>query len=508
MTRNAKHAFNRNVSFEYGRLGDPLSGLAEVSTRDKELRLAQLEADRWSRAIVDSPSDKLKSFLTHAIFDELSYRNADLDDYDKNHFSSQFRVTPVDAIFSILSDEDVDLLADTGFQELTVGFESALDNIAFKLRRANSYSEVFNTEGQSERTHTYFEQAVNIRKVKGRFQLPISDHSKAPIPGSDAMIALTGNAPSRLPVIRSESFSDDYFVVIEIRKSTVDTSRLAYSPLSLKESAGLIRYLQDVSLLGSSREINEAYLRNYENVIGQITNEDDERVVFDQLFSDMKNLSKESLSALETDFFDMVDYSDLNEHVVKSFATVFVHAEKELSKMAGVGNEKTLRRLLKLKSYDGTDSFSDESETLKSITDSSPVHLVYRHELQGLLVDSVDSVDVDIAPGILAGSEGSISGKDLISIEAVVSDGGEVYLTLVGAPLGHKFYQSGDYHRAQTIFLDVVSGLSSTDAVSLTEVITRFNGEIQKAFPDNIAGVWELVAEPGGWGGLSQEACR
>ena len=153
-----------NISFEYGRLGNPLSGLDQFSDKRLSLRHAQIEASRWAYELTDTPSDHLKSFLTHLIFAELHYRDLKPGkDFDKTKLLSQLRSTPVDAVLSILSDNDIEILNSVGSDALKKQFEIALNNFAQNDKGIADYRNAYNTTGLEARTKSALEDAIELR---------------------------------------------------------------------------------------------------------------------------------------------------------------------------------------------------------------------------------------------------------------------------------------------------------------------------------------------------------
>ena len=143
-------------------------------------------------------------------------------------------------------------------------------------------------------------------------------------------LTVGGNLPSRLSIYESESSPEQYFTIIEVRYTDHDISTLASSPLSDNSFEALLRFLQGAELLGSSSEINKIYFDNVRRQYNKLG--DDPRylqAIQRQLISDLTNLSNESVSELQLEFFTQSEADEVigfvanpaNQAIARSLVT-------------------------------------------------------------------------------------------------------------------------------------------------------------------------------------------
>ena len=305
-----------SIAFEYGRLGDPLSGLDELVGRRQSLRLAQVEAAQWASSITENPSAELKAFLTHTLYSELGYlQTPPGKNYDKTKFLELIRSDPSDAVASVLSYDDILLLAATGKDRLIQDFTRSLNQIKGAFKNADKFRDIDSADGLFDRAESVFSDAIAARIELGKFLIPETGNGFVVPPGSRDVLVLSGNSPSRVPILQSEDGTA--FTVLEVREKNHPVSKLATTPLTENPYAALLEYLQDPSSLGSESKTNDAYIQTVRRVFDKLSGDETLDgaldVVRQRLNTDIDKLSNTERQSLLADFIRQADASDAGE---------------------------------------------------------------------------------------------------------------------------------------------------------------------------------------------------
>ena len=108
-------SYQSNLSFEYRALGDPFSGIQRIITQSERelLASAQAHAFRLAGQISENPSPVMRAFLTQFLYETTFYGSILPDSFNKDNIRVQslVRSSPVDAVVSMLSNEDIRALA-------------------------------------------------------------------------------------------------------------------------------------------------------------------------------------------------------------------------------------------------------------------------------------------------------------------------------------------------------------------------------------------------------------
>ncbi|MGI9277071.1 MAG: C80 family cysteine peptidase, partial [Endozoicomonas sp.] len=323
-----------NIAFQYSRFGDPFSGLDSfMGGEAKYLRAAQIEAHRWAEELTSQPSENLKALLSHILYIELLHGfSLNGRDFEKKQFKSLVRTAPADAVVSVLSQEDVQLLA-ASKDMLMDGFRDSLATVVEGLNLdLDKYNSVYQKIGHHRVRHA-LKTAVQERLDAGeRFSLPIGlrlDTVALPVSGKKVLLA--GPSQSRRPIYQNQG---EYFTVLEVRDGQHSIHDLASKPFSTIPLAGELQYFQDQLSLGFSAAANKAYFKNVRRLYEKVGDPSDREILNQQLQQDISGLDGDEYSRLLETFLAQVETagsdSTVSEVVNQAIASSFLSEELQL----------------------------------------------------------------------------------------------------------------------------------------------------------------------------------